>query len=237
MNRPLLTLAALLGPFVGFIAGAWLDPWDAIDEDPIPTEVTVEGIDTAAIDSALNVAAGATGDDTSAFDHPEIDGPTEGSGLPGDSDRVELPSVPPPDRLMIPVAGIRAEQLVDTYADARSEGRVHNAIDIAAPEGTPVLAAADGTIVKLFESVKGGTTLYIRGRDGVTIYYYAHLQRYADGVTEGMPVRRGDLIGHVGNSGNAGPDNHHLHFAIWTVDDPTRYWDGASINPYPLLVK
>jgi murein DD-endopeptidase MepM/ murein hydrolase activator NlpD len=138
-------------------------------------------------------------------------------------------------QLLIPVAGVRAEQLTDTYTQARSEGRVHNAIDIMAAKGTPVLAAADGTVVRLFQSDKGGTTLYVRGTDNRTIYYYAHLSAYAEGITENKFVRRGDLIAYVGDTGNAGAGNFHLHFAIWTTDDPKRYFDGANVNPYPLL--
>jgi murein DD-endopeptidase MepM/ murein hydrolase activator NlpD len=130
---------------------------------------------------------------------------------------------------------VRPDQLRDTYDDARSEGRVHNAIDIMAAKDTPVLAAADGTIIRLFQSEKGGTTIYVRGTDDHTIYYYAHLDRYADGLTENKFVRRGDLIAYVGDTGNAGAGNYHLHFAIWTVDDPKRFWNGNDINPYPLL--
>jgi murein DD-endopeptidase MepM/ murein hydrolase activator NlpD len=138
-------------------------------------------------------------------------------------------------QLLIPVAGVRVEQLRDTYADARSEGRVHNAIDIMAAKGTPVVAATDGTVARLFWSDKGGTTLYVRGTDDRTIYYYAHLDRYAEGISENKSVRRGDVIAYVGDTGNAGAGNFHLHFAIWTVVDPKRYWNGTDINPYPLL--
>ena len=140
-----------------------------------------------------------------------------------------------PAALLVPVAGIRAEDLRDTFTESRSEGRTHNAIDIIAPQGAPVLAAADGIIVKLFQSEKGGITLYQRGTDGKTIYYYAHLDRYADGVAENKAVRRGDVIGFVGDTGNATPGNYHLHFAVWITEDPKRYWDGANLNPYPLL--
>ena len=140
-----------------------------------------------------------------------------------------------PAALLIPVTGIRAEDLQDTYTQSRSEGRTHNAIDIIAPQGTPVLAATDGTVVKLFRSDKGGITLYQRGADGKTIYYYAHLDRYADGLAENTNVRRGDLLGYVGDTGNATPGNYHLHFSIWITEDPKRYWDGVNLNPYPLL--
>jgi peptidoglycan LD-endopeptidase LytH len=151
------------------------------------------------------------------------------------------PSVSPPAApssttpLQIPVAGVKPENLRDTFQAARSEGRAHDAIDIAAPRGTPVLAAADGRIVKLFKSVPGGTTIYQLDPDNRTIYYYAHLDRYADGLAEGQVVRRGQVIAYVGDTGNAGAGNYHLHFSIAIVSDPKRYWDGTNINPYPLL--
>jgi murein DD-endopeptidase MepM/ murein hydrolase activator NlpD len=137
--------------------------------------------------------------------------------------------------LSIPVAGVRPGELRDTFSEARSEGRVHDAIDIPAQRGTPVLAAADGRIVKLFQSERGGTTIYQLDPDNKTIYYYAHLERYADGLMEGHLARRGEIIAYVGDTGNAGAGNYHLHFSILIVSDPKRYWDGTNINPYPLL--
>ncbi|HMJ25030.1 MAG TPA: M23 family metallopeptidase [Pyrinomonadaceae bacterium] len=140
-----------------------------------------------------------------------------------------------PEELIIPVAGVRPDQLQDTFAQSRSEGRVHDAIDILAPKGTPVLAAADGTIVKLFHSDRGGTTIYQASVDRKFIYYYAHLDRYADGLTEGHLAKQGETIAYVGDTGNAGAGNYHLHFSIALVSDPKRYWEGTNINPYPLL--
>lgn len=137
--------------------------------------------------------------------------------------------------LAIPVMGVRPDQLLDTFGDARSEGRVHDAIDIAAAAGTPVLAASDGQILKLFQSERGGTTIYQLSQDKKLIFYYAHLQGYADGLTEGAQVKRGDVIAYVGDTGNAGAGNFHLHFSIALVSDPKRYWEGTNINPYPLL--
>jgi murein DD-endopeptidase MepM/ murein hydrolase activator NlpD len=137
--------------------------------------------------------------------------------------------------LIIPVAGVRPEQLVDTFDAARSEGRVHDAIDIPAAAETPVLAAADGTILKLFQSERGGTTIYQLSADQKLIFYYAHLSHYADGLTEGQFVRQGQVIAYVGDTGNAGAGNYHLHFSIAIVSDPKRYWEGSNINPYPLL--
>jgi len=137
--------------------------------------------------------------------------------------------------LIIPVAGVRAEQLIDTFDAARSEGRVHDAIDIPAAAETPVLAAADGKIQKLFQSERGGTTIYQLSADQKMIFYYAHLSHYADGLTEGNLVKQGQVIAYVGDTGNAGAGNYHLHFSIATVSDPKRYWEGTNINPYPLL--
>lgn len=137
--------------------------------------------------------------------------------------------------LIIPVAGVRPDQLLDTFHDARSEGRVHDAIDISAPAGTQVLAAADGQIIKLFQSERGGITIYQLSSDKKLVFYYAHLQQYAPNITEGMMVRQGQVIAYVGDTGNAGPGNYHLHFSIAVVADPKRYWEGSNINPYPLL--
>jgi murein DD-endopeptidase MepM/ murein hydrolase activator NlpD len=139
--------------------------------------------------------------------------------------------------LIIPVAGVRSDQLVDTFTASRSEGRTHDAIDIIAPADTPVLAAADGQITKLWQSERGGTTIYQLSADQKMIFYYAHLARYADGLTEGKQVRQGDVIAYVGDTGNAGVGNYHLHFSIALVSDPKRYWEGTNINPYPLLRK
>jgi peptidoglycan LD-endopeptidase LytH len=137
--------------------------------------------------------------------------------------------------LIIPVAGVRPEQLVDTYTAARSENRVHNAIDIMAAKGTPVLAAVDGPVKRLFQSVKGGITLYQLSIDGRTVYYYAHLDAYAPGITEGRMLKQGQVLGYVGDTGNAGAGNYHLHFAVWKISDPKNFWTGEDQNPYLLL--
>ena len=138
-------------------------------------------------------------------------------------------------KLIIPVAGVKPNQLLDTFTDARSEGRVHDAIDIPAPAGTPVLAAADGEIVKLFPSERGGTTIYQLSSDRKLVFYYAHLQRYADGLAVGKFAKQGEVIAYVGDTGNAGVGNFHLHFGIAKVTSPGRWSGGEPINPYPLL--
>jgi peptidoglycan LD-endopeptidase LytH len=138
-------------------------------------------------------------------------------------------------KLIIPVTGVKREDLRDTFNDARSEGRLHDAIDIMAPEGTPVLAAADGQIARFFESERGGITIYQFNTDHKLIFYYAHLKSRAETLSEKALVKQGEVIGYVGDTGNAGKGNFHLHFAIWSVNDPKRFWEGTNINPYPLL--
>jgi peptidoglycan LD-endopeptidase LytH len=139
--------------------------------------------------------------------------------------------------LLVPVAGVTANQLRDSFGDSRSEGRQHQALDIMAPKDAPVLATADGTVMKLFQSAKGGITLYQSDKSGLYVYYYAHLSRYADGITEGKQVRRGEVIAYVGDTGNAGPGNYHLHFSISKPTAPGKWSSGTPINPYPLLKK
>ena len=140
-----------------------------------------------------------------------------------------------PSGLALPVVGIKADQLTDTYDAARGAGRRHDAIDIMAAEGTPVIAASDGKVEKLFNSVRGGTTIYVRSPDQKWMYYYAHLQRYAPGLHEGQDVKRGQVIALVGHTGDASPDGPHLHFAVNSMAPGERWWNGTAINPYPLL--
>jgi murein DD-endopeptidase MepM/ murein hydrolase activator NlpD len=142
-----------------------------------------------------------------------------------------------PAGLAIPVSGIRPEQLLDTYTQARAGGaRVHDAIDIMAAHGTPVLAAAPGTIEKLFFSKGGGgITAYVRSPDNRWIYYYAHLEEYAPGLQEGQKIERGTRIGRVGVTGNSNPDGPHLHFAINRMAPGEKWYEGTPVNPYPLL--
>jgi murein DD-endopeptidase MepM/ murein hydrolase activator NlpD len=136
--------------------------------------------------------------------------------------------------LMVPVAGIAPSSLSDHYELARGS-RVHEAIDILAPAGTPVVAVDDGRIAKLFESKPGGLTVYHYDPQGRIAYYYAHLQRYAPGLREGMEVKRGDVIGYVGSTGNADPGTPHLHFAVFRLGTPPKWWEGEAVNPYPAL--
>ena len=139
--------------------------------------------------------------------------------------------------LVIPVSGIRPEQLTDTFSQARANGvRRHDAIDIMAPLGTNVVAAAPGKVEKLFLSREGGNTIYVRSADRRLIYYYAHLDSYAPDLREGRMVGAGEVLGRVGYSGNGNPAAPHLHFAIWKVaPEIPWYGQGEPVNPYPLL--
>lgn len=145
------------------------------------------------------------------------------------------PSAPAPSGLIVPVSGIGADQLDDTFDDARGSERVHQALDIMAAAGTPVLAVTDGHIEKLFTSDAGGLTIYQFEPSGRYVYYYAHLQAYAPGLREKQAVKRGDVIGTVGSTGNANPEAPHLHFAVFELGPEKQWWKGTPLNPYPLL--
>jgi murein DD-endopeptidase MepM/ murein hydrolase activator NlpD len=138
--------------------------------------------------------------------------------------------------LLLPVQGITPAQLRDTFAEARGNGRTHGALDILAARGTPVVACVDGTIQKLFNSRAGGLTIYQFDLDAKRVYYYAHLDRYADGIQEGQFVPQGTVIGYVGTTGNAPPGTPHLHFAIEDLPPTKEWWKGTPVNPYPLLM-
>ena len=158
---------------------------------------------------------------------PSIPLPSILSALPGDLTKRNL---------LLPVQGIRAGQLTDTFNDTRdSGGRRHEALDIMAPRNTPVLATEDGRIVKLFTSKQGGLTIYQFDPTETYAYYYAHLDHYSDGLKEGDAVRRGQVIGYVGTTGNASADGPHLNFAIFRLTPEKQWWKGDPINPFGLL--
>jgi murein DD-endopeptidase MepM/ murein hydrolase activator NlpD len=177
------------------------------------------------------------------------------SKSPERSEDLRLPSAPPPVApepaappraeplsslddlrrrdLLIPVRGVSAEDLVDTFHDPRSGGRVHRALDIMAPRNTPVLAADDGTIERITDNRLGGLTITQHGSRGLYSYYYAHLERYARGLEEGDRVRRGQVIAYVGSSGNAPDHAPHLHFAIYRLG-PDKRREEETLNPWDL---
>ncbi|HSL23325.1 MAG TPA: M23 family metallopeptidase [Vicinamibacterales bacterium] len=169
--------------------------------------------------------------------------------------RVATPAEPPPapegtsgravaiptefaDRdLVVPVEGVERDALVNTFDDPRGGGRRHEAIDILAPRNTPVLAVEDGVIARLFRSDPGGLTIYQFDPTREYVYYYAHLDGYAEALNEGDRVRRGQVIGYVGTTGNAPRNTPHLHFAIFKLTDEKRWWEGTPIDPYEILRK
>jgi peptidoglycan LD-endopeptidase LytH len=136
-------------------------------------------------------------------------------------------------RLAFPLEGEQRGTLSDNFDEARGELR-HEALDILAPRGTPVLAVDDGAVRKLFTSVRGGLTVYQFDPAERYCYYYAHLDRYADGLAEGQQVRKGERVGYVGTTGNAPPETPHLHFTIFKLGPEKRWWEGVPLNPFPL---
>jgi peptidoglycan LD-endopeptidase LytH len=168
---------------------------------------------------------------------------TSGKAAPPASQAGQQPlQAPGPDgaalfaarQLVLPVEGVPASALVDNYDQVRGGAR-HEAIDIMAPRGTRVFAVDDGRLVKLFNSKPGGLTVYQFDPEEKLAYYYAHLDRYAPGLTEGMMLRRGELIGFVGVTGNSAPDAPHLHFAVFRLGPERQWWKGEPVNPYPAL--
>lgn len=174
---------------------------------------------------AYTFAAGAL---IASLSIPASQEPASSEGAPSNS-----ADVPVPGQLHLPIPGISFLDLRDSYTDLRGAGRIHAAMDIMAPTGTPVLAVDAGTIVKLFHSKPGGLTIYQFNAGGELAYYYAHLDQYAEGLQEGDRVEPGTLIGYVGATGNADPTSPHLHFAIYRLGLERRWWDGTPVNPYP----
>jgi murein DD-endopeptidase MepM/ murein hydrolase activator NlpD len=173
------------------------------------------------------------------FNHPAPQAPQLAATGASGGERVATASAPQARAagLVIPVAGVKAEQLTDTFNDSRSAGsRLHRALDIMAPRGTPVVAAAAGTVEKLFHSDAGGNTIYVRTPNLATIHYYAHLDRYAEGLREGQQVAQGQTLGTVGSTGDASADAPHLHFEIMQTSPNAKWYEpSTSIDPYPLL--
>jgi murein DD-endopeptidase MepM/ murein hydrolase activator NlpD len=168
--------------------------------------------------------------------------PGAGRGEPGPPLVPPEMVAPPPADLMarglvFPVRGIDPASVPDTFTDPRGISRLHNAMDIMAPRGTPVLAVADGTVEQTGAGGAGGVAVYQRDHTGRYAYYYAHLDRLADGIEAGRPLRAGDVLGYVGTTGNAPAGAPHLHFAVYEVGDSPRRWGGRPINPVPLWAR
>ena len=142
----------------------------------------------------------------------------------------------PAGLLAVPVAGVARGAIIDTWGDPRENGlRQHHGTDIPAPAGTLVTAAAAGTVEKLFESDAGGTTVYVRSPARDWTYYYAHLAGYAPGLHEGQAVRVGDPLGYVGDTGDAGAGNYHLHFGLTRTAPDQHWYEGEDVDPFPYV--
>lgn len=194
-------------------------------------------------------AAGVAGLAWMASGTTQSEGPAAPAAVQTTRTKAVLPTVPVTPRLLLtpgegprpltmPVEGIDPSTIHDTFDEMRGgDTRRHDAIDILAARGTNVVATDDGTVKKLFTSVAGGLTVYQYDPDQRYCYYYAHLDAYAIGLHEGQILKRGDLIGYVGTTGNAPKDTPHLHFAVIKLDPDRRWWTGTAIDPYPLLYR
>jgi murein DD-endopeptidase MepM/ murein hydrolase activator NlpD len=205
---------------VGFILGAFVVASLGSVNFGGPRGIATKGAEGPALDDAGSAIV-------------EAPAPTSGRTL--------IPSLPSADErslaardLTIPVQGVSAGQLVRSFHDSRG-GRQHEAIDILAPRNTPVLAVEDGTIARLFVSKAGGNTIYQFDPSSEFAYYYAHLERYAEGLKEGDPVRKGQIIGYVGTSGNAPKETPHLHFAVFKLTADKHWWEGTPLDPFDVL--
>ena len=218
------TIVWQYGNVIGTRASSDLHPADP----PKATARWEDGMDDsggAVLDAAPDEPRGTTG---SAPDPPAAGAATIG---PTASNPAELSE----RDLSMPVEGIVPDQLTRQFDQPRGGARKHEALDILAPRGTPVKAVDDGRIARLFHSKAGGITIYQFDPSERYCYYYAHLERYAPGLTEGEQVRRGQVIGYVGTSGNAPKDTPHLHFAIFRLTADKRWWEGTPIDPYDVL--
>ena len=172
--------------------------------------------------------------DTSIVRMPALPAPAMGASP--STDAVSAGTAAAIGTLLVPVRGVEPSQLRDTYDELRGGNtRPHEALDIPAPRGTPVLSATGGRVLKLFDSKAGGKMVYAADSSEHFILMYAHLDAYAPGLADGQPLKRGQVIGVVGTTGNAPPNVPHLHFAIARSNDVKVWWKGAPVNPYPLL--
>lgn len=218
-----------IGAACGFVAGAAL------------TSVLITWYAQPRRAASARTASISPTDGMADVDSPVIEtgAPVNATGTGGSKPVVSMTAAPPDELirrdLEIPVDGVKRSDLVDTFEDRRGIARTHEALDILAPRNTPVKAVEDGTIARLFESKAGGTTIYQFDPTQQYCYYYAHLERYASGLGEGDRVKKGQVIGYVGTSGNAPKNTPHLHFAVFKLTSARHWWEGTPINPYGIL--
>jgi peptidoglycan LD-endopeptidase LytH len=222
---PLLLTALIAGAVIAWLWSGARGPELEVRESPAGETMLGRAPETmppASPDPAATPAPSAPASAPTTPGQPAAPAPAVAAPAPGAT-------------LVVPVTGVAPSDLTDTFGDARGGDRSHEALDIMAPAGTPVVAVADGHVEKLFDSDAGGLTIYQFEPGGTFAYYYAHLQSYAPGLAEGQAIRRGQVIGYVGSTGNADPAAPHLHFAIFRLGPEREWWKGTPINPYPLL--
>ena len=223
-GRRALLLFAL---FASFCAGVFVDGWLRRYDQPKPVQAAIEP-PQAPSQAPSQALAGRVIPAT----------PPPANDLADSADPPTIAAAPvaiieplPTARLLVPIDGISFESFKGGFSEMRGD-RLHEAVDIIVARGTPIHAVQDGTIAKLFYSKFGGITIYQFEKDGSLCFYYAHLQRYADGLHEGQHVARGEVIGYVGTSGNAPPDAPHLHFEIHELNADRKWWQGRALDPY-----
>lgn len=225
--RTALAAGAVLTLCAGLVIGLWFKPaattQPVVVNPPAVAPVASQPTPVVAVADAVSAPSPAS---------PALAPNTSQPVIPADPSDPSNLSQLRGRNLTLPVTGIGAAQLNDTYTQARAAGAPHEALDIMAPNGTQVLAIEDGRIAKLFLSKPGGITLYQFDPGVEYAYYYAHLDRYADGITEGVSVRKGQVIAYVGSTGNALPEAPHLHFAIFRLGPERQWWRGTPINPF-----
>jgi murein DD-endopeptidase MepM/ murein hydrolase activator NlpD len=200
-----------------FAAGIFVDGWFRTHGAPKPVLPLASGVISAPLPTP-GKAPSAT--PTSKSARAPVAVATTGAG------------VVPSGHLRVPIDGMDVESFKGGFAERRGGDRPHEAVDMLAPRNTPVHAVENGTVAKLFNSKAGGLTIYQYDPSGRLCYYYAHLERYADGLKEGQPVSQGDVIGYVGTTGNAPANTPHLHFAVFELNGDKHWWQGTAIDPY-----
>ena len=226
-------LAALVA---SFLAGVFVDGYLRVYGPPQPAEPLVEAVRLKPDATTDKVVSGFSRTGGPTMSAAPISPPST-ANAPAPSARVLAPVATTGDvargRLRVPIDGSNVDTWKGGFDERRGGGsRGHEAVDILSPRNTPVHAVENGTIAKIFESKQGGHTVYQFNPDGTRIYYYAHLERYADGLHEGQPIVQGDVVGFVGTSGNAPPNTPHLHFAVFQLGADKRWWQGTAIDPY-----
>ena len=232
--------ACRVGLFAAFVAGAAIDGWLRTYGPPKPVQIETDEVRLKpdATGNATAIAAPRVSPPASAMSSPRspavgrVRGRPRLRQCPASAGPREQPASSRTRRLRVPIDGENIESLKGGFAETRGGSRPHEAVDMLAPRNTPVHAVENGTIAKLFTSKAGGLTIYQFDPAGHLCYYYAHLERYADGLKDGQAVSQGDVIGYVGTSGNAPPNTPHLHFAVFELNADKRWWQGRPLDPY-----